>query len=101
MPTYICSLSWTEQGIRSIKDAKTRRAAMRKRAKQMKINIKNIYMTTGDRDLLVIFEAPDDETLAKFALVVASSGNTRTSLCRAFTESEFDKIIDEVAVIKS
>jgi uncharacterized protein with GYD domain len=99
MPTYICSLGWTDQGIRTIKEAKRRCEAMRKRAEQMKIAIKNIYMTTGDRDLLVIMEAPDDETVAKFALVVGSSGNTRTWTCRAFTEAEFEEILDEVTAL--
>jgi uncharacterized protein with GYD domain len=96
MPTYICSLSWTDLGARNIRSAKERRESTRQLARKLSIDIQQIYLTTGERDLLIIMEAPDDQTVAKFALATASSGNTRTSTCRAFTESEFEEIIDGI-----
>ena len=99
MPTFICSLCWTDQGIRFIKDAPKRRQRARLVADKLGIKIKEIYVTSGDSDLLVIMEAPDGDSMAKFALVAGSQGNTRSSTCRAFTESEFEALIKDLPEI--
>jgi uncharacterized protein with GYD domain len=96
MPTFICSLSWTEQGIRFIKDALKRRQQSRDLAAKLGITIKDIYVTSGDRDIMMILDAPNGDSVAKFALVVGSRGNTRTSTRRAFTEAEFEKMLQEL-----
>lgn len=88
MPTFICSLSWTDKGIRSIEEALKRRGQMKFLATSLHIKIKDIYLTSGDSDVLVIMDAPDGESVAKFALVVGSRGNVRTRTARAYTESE-------------
>ena len=93
MPTFICTLHWTDQGIRSVTDALKRRQSARRVAEKLGITIKDVYITTGDSDVLVILEAPDGDTAAKFSLATASQGNTRGSTCRAFTETEFDALI--------
>jgi len=82
--------------MRHIRDARKRRSSARALANNLHINIKDIYVTCGGTDLLVIFTADDDTTAAKFALVAGSAGNTRSSTCRAFTEAEFDTILDEL-----
>src|SRR5262245_15837598 len=97
MPTFICSLSWTDQGIRNIKDALARRRSARGIADKLGITIKDIYITSGDREIMIIMEAADDTAVAKFALAAASKGNTRSSTCRAYTEAEFDTMLKEIA----
>jgi uncharacterized protein with GYD domain len=47
----------------------------------------------GQYDMLAIVDAPDDATLAKGILSLASSGNLQTETLRAFPEDEFRKII--------
>jgi uncharacterized protein with GYD domain len=96
MPTFVCSLRWTDQGVRSIKDALQRRSRARLVAGKLGITIKDIYITTGESDVLVIMDAPDGDAAAKFALAAGSQGNTRSSTCRAFTEAEFDKILKDL-----
>ena len=96
MPTFICTLNWTDQGIRFVKDALKRRHSARRVAQKLGITIKDIYITTGDSDVLVIMEAPDGDVAAKFALATASQGNTRSSTCRAFTETEFGALIENI-----
>jgi GYD domain len=46
----------------------------------------------GRYDGVLILEAPDDETAAKFALARGAAGNIRTETLRAFTEAEFRQI---------
>ncbi len=47
----------------------------------------------GRYDVVAIVEAPDDKTITKLNLSVASAGNVRTETLRAFSESEYRDII--------
>jgi uncharacterized protein with GYD domain len=96
MPMFICSLNWTEQGIRSVKDAPKRAQAARDLAKKVGVEIKEVYMTSGDNDLLVIVDTPNGDNVAKFALALGSQGNVRTRTVRAWPQSEFQKLISEL-----
>jgi uncharacterized protein with GYD domain len=96
MPTFICSLGWTEQGIKSVKEAPKRAQAARDFAKKLGVDIKQVYMTTGNDDLLVIVEAATGDSVAKFALALSSQGNVRTRTARAWSEAEMTKLISEL-----
>lgn len=96
MPTFILSLNWTEQGIRSVKGMPKRAQAARELGKKMGVDIKSVYLTTGDSDLLVIVEAPDGGDVAKFAMALAGAGNVRTRTVRAWPEAEAVKLISEL-----
>jgi uncharacterized protein with GYD domain len=96
MPMFILSLNWTDQGIRSVKDAPKRAQAARELAKKLGIEIKEVYLTSGDDDLLVIVDTPNGDNIAKFALVLGSQGNVRTRTVQAWPQSEFQKLISEL-----
>jgi uncharacterized protein with GYD domain len=96
MPTFILSLNWTEQGIRKVKDAPKRNKAAKELAKKVGIEIKQVYLTSGDDDLLLIVDTPSGDNVAKFALALGSLGNVRTRTVRAWPESEFLKLISEL-----
>ena len=96
MPTFILSLGWTEQGIRSIKDAPKRAQAARELAQKLGVEIKEVYLTSGDDDLLVIVDTPNGDNVAKFALALSSQGNVRTRTARAWPQAEFQKLIGEL-----
>jgi uncharacterized protein with GYD domain len=96
MPTFILSLSWTDQGIRSVKDAPKRAQASRELAQKLGIEIKEVYLTSGDDDLLVIVDTPNGDNVAKYALALGSQGNVRTRTARAWPQSEFQKLIAEL-----
>src|SRR5262249_20322654 len=96
MPTFILSLNWTDQGIRAVKDAPKRAKAAQELAKKVGVEIKEVYLTSGDRDLLIIVDAPSGDNVTKFALALGSRGNVRTSTARAWSQSEFQKLISEL-----
>ena len=83
MPMFMCLLNWTEQGIRSIKEAPKRAKAAQELAKKVGVEIKEVYLTSGDSDLLVLLETPNGDNVAKFALAIGSQGNVRTRTARA------------------
>ena len=86
MPTFILSLNWTEQGIRSVKDAPKRAEASKELAKKVGVEIKQVYLTTGEDDLLVIVDAPNGDNVTKFALALGAQGNVRTRTSRAWPQ---------------
>jgi len=96
MPMFMCTLNWTEQGIRAIKDAPKRAKAARDLAKKVGVEIKEVYLTSGDSDLVVILDTPNGDNVAKFALALGSQGNVRTRTARIWPQSEYQKLISEL-----
>ena len=88
MATFIVLASFTDQGIRSIKETTKRADAAREHAKKMGITMKSIHWTIGGYDLVIEFEAPDDATMAAFTMATGSAGNIRTQTLRAFSRDE-------------
>jgi len=96
MPTFIVTMNWTDQGIRSVKDAPKRAAAARDLGKKLGVEIKQLFLTSGDSDLLAIVDAPSGDNVAKFCLTISGQGNIRTRTARAWPEADFMKLIAEL-----
>ena len=93
MPTFITLIHSTQQGMQNIKESPTRLEAAKKAFKAMGGELKHFYLVMGRYDMVVIGEAPDDETAAKLSLAIGSQGAIRTETMRAFTEEEYRKIV--------
>jgi len=96
MATYISLLKFTCLGIEKIKESPARLDAAKQAFQAMGAELKEFYFVMGSYDIVIISEAPDDETVAKLALSIGSQGNIRTETLRAFTEDEYKKIISEL-----
>jgi uncharacterized protein with GYD domain len=96
MPTFICSLSWTDQGIRAVKDATKRAAPSKELAKKLGVEVKQAFLTSGDSDMLVIVESASGDNVAKWAMALSSQGNLRTRTCMAWSEAEYLKMVSEL-----
>src|SRR3954451_4574879 len=97
MPTYIAMLKWTQQGLQNVKQSPSRLDAARKGFEAAGVKMKDFYMVTGQYDLIVVLDAPDDASLAKAILTASSSGSISSETCRAFTEAEYREIIGGLA----
>ena len=95
MATYIMLMKFLDPGVESIQNASVGRAAGKKAAKALGITWKQQYLMMGDYDIITILEAPNDEVVAKFALM-GMTGSLAITTMRAFTESEADKLIKEL-----
>lgn len=93
MTTFITLARYTQQGIQNVKDSPKRLDAYKRAAQQSGATVKAFYLTLGRYDIVVVGEAPDDETAAKLTLATGSLGNITTETLRAFTETEFRKLI--------
>ena len=96
MPTYILLVRWTNQGLQKINESPSRLEAGKKAFEAAGIKLRAFYMVMGRYDQVSIAEAPDDATMAKALLRLASQGNLQTETLRAFTEDEYKKIISEI-----
>ena len=96
MPTYILLVRWTNQGLQKINESPSRLEAGKKAFEAAGIKLRAFYMVMGRYDQVSIAEAPDDATMAKVLLRLASQGNLQTETLRAFTEDEYKKIISEI-----
>src|ERR1700730_2836482 len=96
MLTFVLSLDYTDQGIRGIKDAPKRSQAAKDLAKKLGVEVKQVYLTSGEHDLLLIVESATGDSVAKFALATGALGNVRTTTARAWPETEFQKLISEL-----
>jgi uncharacterized protein with GYD domain len=93
MPMYISMLRYTQQGISNAKNAPARIDAAKEAYKKAGGELKAVYLTLGQYDLVAIAEMPNDEAVARLALGMGMQGNIRTETMRAFTEAEFRKIV--------
>ena len=93
MNTYVVLLNYTEEGARTVKDSPARAAAVAERIEEAGGRIKDYYLTMGAYDFVVIFEMPDDETMARMLLEVGRLGAVRTQTMRAFTQDQFKSIV--------
>jgi uncharacterized protein with GYD domain len=93
MATYIILVSWTQDGIKNVKESPNRLDAAKKAFQSFGGEMKEFYLTMGRYDMVVVAEAPDDETTAKIALAIGSGGAVRTETLRAFPEDEYREIV--------
>ena len=95
MPTFISLVSFTDQGIRAVKDSPDRFNAFKALAEKMGVTVKGIYYTIGTCDMVTIVEGPEDATTAVL-LKVGSLGNVRSQTLRGFSVDEMRKIIASI-----
>ena len=93
MAAYISLVNFTEQGIRDVKDTVQRARAAKQAWQAAGGRWIGVWWTLGPYDLVLVFEAPDDETASRLLLTVAMQGNVRTMTLRAFGEDEMERIV--------
>jgi uncharacterized protein with GYD domain len=95
MATFIHLISFTDQGIRTVKDSPDRFEAYKAMAEKLGGKVKGVYYTMGQYDMLVILEATDELAMTAI-LKVGSLGNVRTVTLRGFSLEEMKKIISKM-----
>jgi uncharacterized protein with GYD domain len=96
MAMYVGLIQFTDQGIRNVKDTTKRGQAAIAEAEKMGMKITEEFWTMGAYDVVVLFEAPDDETMSAFMLKIGSMGNVKSQTLRAFRREEMEKILAKI-----
>jgi uncharacterized protein with GYD domain len=89
MATYVVLAQFTDQGIRNIKNSVQRAAQAAQMARSFGCEMKEIYWTMGQYDIVTIVEARDEQSFMSFGFALGSAGNVRTQTLRAFSKDEF------------
>jgi uncharacterized protein with GYD domain len=97
MTTYVTLINFTEQGLKTIKDTVKRSEAAKKTAAANGVKVKEILWLQGQYDMVVISESDDDTKRMALALNTLKNGNVRGQTLRAYTASEMEKILEQVA----
>ena len=93
---YVVLGSFSDQGIKAVKETGKRAKAFRDLAKSMDGNIKDIFWTLGQFDIVATMESPNDETAAAIMMKSGSLGNIKSQTLRAFTENDIGSILSKV-----
>ena len=88
--------NWTDQGARQVKESPRRVETARRALVEMGGEFKSFYMTLGEYDLIVIYEAPDDAVAARFTLLLGQMGAVRTTTMKAFPEAAYREIMNSL-----
>jgi uncharacterized protein with GYD domain len=96
MPTYVSLVSFTQEGMKNVKETGRRAKIFAQKAKSKGIEIKHTYWTTGEYDIVHIFEAPSDKMAASVGFALGSMGNVRTKTLRAFDMEEMSEVLLDV-----
>jgi uncharacterized protein with GYD domain len=97
MATYIMLNQMTRQGVSNIKDSPKRAQAAIALGKKMGVKLTDIYWTLGGYDTVCVAEAPNDETMAAFAVSLGMRGFVKTQTMRAFRANEVRGILRRLA----
>lgn len=93
MTTYITLMNYTEKGIQTVTKSPQRLDAAKHELEEMGGTFRHFFLTMGQYDLVLIYEAPDDAISARFQLLLGSRGNVRSSTMKAFPEPAYREII--------
>jgi uncharacterized protein with GYD domain len=95
LATYVTLASFTDQGIRNVKDSPDRLEAFKAMVEKLGITIRSIHYTVGAYDIITVVEG-SDEAVTTALLKLGSLGNIRTQTMRAFSPEEMKAIINKM-----
>jgi len=93
MPTYIGLVKLTDQGIRNVKETTKRAKSFREMAEKAGVKAREILWTMGRYDIVLVVDAPNDETMSRLTLGLGMMGNAKTETLKAFSAQEMDQIL--------
>ena len=94
MPSYVTLINWTDQGVKNFKDTVDRYEAAQAAMGQGGVSFKDIYWTVGPYDVVLLCEAPDEESMTAALLRLGAAGNVRTTTLRALNRDEFNRVAE-------
>lgn len=97
MVRYVILLNFTDQGIRNVKQTVERARAFKAMAEKFRANLKDLYWTQGQYDLVATMEVPDEEAGMSLLLALGGLGNVRSQTLRAFSADEMKGILAKMA----
>ena len=89
MPTYIMLSTLTPEGVQTVKNNPERIREVNKEVEQLGATVKAQWATLGQWDFVNVIEAPDEQTIARVSLELASRGTGRYETLTAIPIDDF------------
>ena len=94
MNEYIVMFNLTDTGIKEIKESLNRGERVKKFLDAHGTSMKEYWLTMGEYDVVALFEAPDDMTMAKMMLEIGGRiGAVRTKTMPAFGKEKYAELL--------
>ncbi|MBX6426587.1 MAG: GYD domain-containing protein [Variibacter sp.] len=92
---YLIEATYTAEGLKGLqKDKATGRvAAVRRAVEALGGKLEVMYYCLGERDVIVVVEAPDNAAVAALNIAVSASGLARTKTTALLTPEETDQAL--------
>jgi uncharacterized protein with GYD domain len=94
--TFVVLAQFTEQGLRNIREFPQRARNNQQQAQSAGLTIKAAYVTEGEYDQVIIFDAPDEKVGVAGLVALLGQGNIRTRTMRAHSVEEFEQILAQI-----
>jgi uncharacterized protein with GYD domain len=89
MATYIMLSTLTEEGAETVKERPERIKEVNREIEALGVKVVSQYAVLGPYDFVNIVEAPDNETIARVSVELASRGSVRIQTLAAIPIDEF------------
>src|ERR1700724_3388293 len=96
MAMYVSLLQFSEQGRPNEKDRIKRATAATAEAEKMGVKVTESFWTLGAYDVVLLLDAPNDETVSAFSLKIGALGNVKSQTIRAFSRKEMEGILAKI-----
>ncbi len=93
MSHYVALVNYTDKGITHVADSPARLDRARALLREMGGEFTQVYLTMGPHDMVLVYEAPDDATAARFTLRLGMLGFVRTTTLKAWPEVAYREIV--------
>jgi uncharacterized protein with GYD domain len=93
MPKYLIQASYTTEGVKGVlkSGGSARRTAVKEMLERLNGRLEAFYYAFGEDDAFVIFDAPDNASVAAVSMAVGASGAARTKTTVLLTPEEVDQ----------
>ena len=93
MPKYLVQASYTVEGVKGVMKSggSARRAVVKEMLERLDGRLEAFYYAFGEHDAFVIFDAPDNASVAAVSMAVGASGAARTKTTVLLTPEEIDQ----------
>jgi uncharacterized protein with GYD domain len=96
MVRFLSLLTFTDQGVRNVKQSIQRADSFRKLVEAAGGKVISQYWLVGEADGCIVFEVADDQVASSLLLSLGQQGNVRTRTLRAYGTNEFETILAKV-----
>ena len=96
MATYVVLGTFTDQGMRTVKDTTKRADLAKETAGKFGVKMREIYWTQGQYDIVTLCEADNETAISAFGLAIAGAGNVRFQTLRALRREEMNAVLQKL-----